>query len=411
MKTKSPVLAALLLPLILYGCESFRDLGLEGIPRKAINTPSRYYDAVEVPEGYSMYVTAFEYPEGYDYIRDPLHGDGATIALYRDGERILSMPADGLSPDECRVVDGRLYTPARSGGATGISCDGKPYLRYEGEESLVGMVSDGEALYTLGRNLSGTGFCCRKDGVEIFSSQRGVLVGPADGDGPLRLDDDDCVFFDGQSLVSVGGSQSLYYMVRNGEESQIGLPAGVVSVFDAVRLDGTVYVAASTSANSSTAALLCDDSRVNLNKIGGSYAVFSGLRIFFMDSTVYVTGFQTIGAKLYRLVWNSQGKIVFRIECYDSHWIYPAPVGYYAVEREGDDILFSLGTTCLFRTGARFWSSRCAVCFGGGFYAALTDPDGRSSSVYRSDGTVALTVNGVITEVCFSALIVPSDDS
>ena len=410
MKTIRLLLAALLPPLIFFGCESFRDLGLEGRPRKALGMHPQFENPEEIPEGYSMYVTAFEYPEGYDYIRDTLHGAGATISLYRAGEKVLSMPADGLSPDECRVVGGRLYTPGRYGGATGISCDGEPLLRYDGEESLVGIVSDGESLFTLGRSLSGAGFCCRKNGVEVFSSQKGVLVGPADGEGALRLDGDDCVFFYGQPLVSVAGDKSLYYMVRNGEESQLGLPGEAVSVFDAVRKDGEVYVVASTSANASSAALYSDGGVVVLSR-GGTQVKFSGLRLFFTDSGAYVTGFQTSGSKVSRMVWNSQGKIVFRIECYDTHWIYPAPSGYYAVEREGDEIQFSLGVTCLFRTPARFWSSRCATYFGGGFYAALLDEDGRSSTVYRSDGTALMTVKGVITELCFSALIVPGDDS
>ncbi|MBR6002509.1 MAG: hypothetical protein IK045_06575 [Bacteroidales bacterium] len=408
MKLKIFLVAVALLSLS-PGCDYLKEPGLGGRPRWYIKSPPPINDVVEVPEGYNMYVTAFEYPDGYDYIRDTLHGAGASIVLYRDGEKVLSMPADGISPDECRVVDGRLYTPVSSGGKTRMLCDGEPLFSYDGEEAVGSIVSDGESVYTLGRSLTDGGFCCRKDGAVLYSVQKGTVVGPADGDGALRLDGDDCVFFYSVPMVSVGGQKSLYYMVRNGEQTQLNVPVEVSGVFDAVRMDGTVYVAASVSLSAGRAALYCDGSRVVLAQTAVN-GKLSGLRLFFLEDQVYVTGFLASGGKMNRMVWNASGKVVFRIECYDFHWIYPAPAGYYAVERKGDEILFSLGTTTLFQTQARFWGSRCAEYFGGGFHAALLDPDGKSSTLYRSDGTAAMTVKGLITEVCYSALILPGDD-
>ncbi|MBO7544014.1 MAG: hypothetical protein J6T02_00350 [Bacteroidales bacterium] len=407
MKVKILIGAVALLALT-QGCDYFKNPGLEGRPRWYIKSPPRPVVHEEVPEGYSMYVTAFEYPDGYDYIRDTLHGAGAAIVLYRDGEKTLAMPADGISSDECRVVCGHLYAPVRSGGMTSILCDGETLFSYEGEEAIVSIVSDGESVFTLGRSLTGSGFCCRKDGAVLFSSQKGSVVGPADGEGALRLDEDDCIFFYGVPMVSVGGQKSIYYMVRNGEQEQLNLPSEVVGVFDAVRKDGVVNVAASTSAASGSAALYCDNVKVKLTT--SSNVKMSGLRIFFLDGQAYVTGFVTSGGYVIRVVWNSAGKIVFRTECSDAHWIYPAPSGYYAVERKGDEILLSLGASYLFKTEARFWGSRCAEYFGGGFHAALLDPDGRKSTVYRSDGTALMTVDGVVTELCYSALILPDED-
>ena len=408
MKLKILIGAAALL-VLFQSCDYLKDPGLGGRPRWYIKSPPRPVIHEEVPEGYNLYVTAFEYPDGYDYLRDTLHGAGASIVLYRDGEKVLSMPADGISPDECRVVDGHLYTPVISGGTTRILCDGEVLFRYDGDEAVGSIVSDGESVYTLGRSLGDGGFCCREDGVELFSAPKGTVIGPADGDGALRLDGDDCVFFYGIPTVSVGGQKSLYYIVRNGEQSQLSLPSEVFSVFDVVRKDGAVYVAASTSAASGSAALYCDDVKVKLAT--SSNVKMSGLRIFFLDGQAYVTGFVTFGVYVIRVVWNSAGKIVFRTECSDAHWIYPAPSGYYAVERKGDEILLSLGASYLFKTEARFWGSRCAESFGGGFHAALLDPEGKSSTLYRSDGTAIMTVKGVITEVCYSALILPGDDS
>lgn len=401
--------AALLLLLFLPGCEFLKDPGLPGRPRWYIKSPPRISTPEVVPEGYNMYVTAFEYPEGYDYIRDTLHGAGASIVLYRDGVKVLTLPADGLSPDECRVVGGRLYTPLRAGGGTEIRCDGELLFSYPEEETIENIVSDGESVLTLGRRLSGGGFTCREDGEALFSSDRGIPVGPADGDGALRLDKDGYTLFYGVPTVSSGEKKSLYYMVRNGAESQISLPEDVVSLFDAVVSEESIYIVASTSENSRTAAIFHDGDRYNISS--QTVMKISGLRLFSMGGAMYVTGFQVYGGKTNRYVWDSSGRMILRKEFYDSNWIYPSGSGYYSVERKDEEIMCYLGNSCLFQTHGRFWSSRCAVSFGGAFHFAVLEPDGRHSTVYRSDGLAVLTVEGVVTEVCYSALVLPEDDS
>ena len=400
--------ASLLLLALLPGCEYLKDPGLPGRPRWYINSPPRISTPEEVPEGYNMYVTAFEYPEGYDYIRDTLHGAGASVVLYRDGARVLTLPADGLSPDECRVVNGRLYTPVRTGEGTEIRCNGEVLFSYPEEETIENIVSDGESVLTLGRRLSGGGFTCREDGEVLFSSDRGIPVGPADGDGALRLDENGYTLFYGVPTVSAGAKKSLYYMVRNGAESQLSLPEDVVGLFDAVMSEESVYLVASTSENSRTAALFHDGERRNVSS--QTAAKISGLRLFSMGGSMYVTGFQNVSGRTMRYVWDSSCRILFRKECRNFNWIYPSGSGYYCVERSDDGVMCYLGNSFFFQTPGRFWSNRCAVNFGGRFLFAVLEPDGRHSTVYGSDGVAVLTVEGVVTEVCYSALVLPDEE-
>ena len=403
------IIAAALLPQFFFlgGCEPFGDLGLEGRPRAEINLPLEIHDIEPEPEGTATYVTAFEYPDGYDYIRDTLHGAGAKVVLYRDGEKVVSAPADGLVPDECRIVAGRLFSVLRSGGGTGILCDGEPLFSYPGEESVEGMIYDGESVLTLGLGLSGGGLCLRKDGEVLFSAGKGVPVGPADGDGPLRMDEGESVFFYGEPLVSAGGDGALYYMVRDGEATQLGLPEGVSVVFDAVSVEGDVYVVATVSGSE---ALLHEGS---VNRLAGIVSGLraSGLRLVSRDSQLFVTGLMTsTSGKTYRAIWDSSGRLVFRMEIRGPNWIYPAPGGYYYVERRVEDVFCLWGQSVMFSRLGRFWSSRCAVSYGGEINVAVVAPDGGTSTVFRSDGTEIITLKGVITQICRSALILPEED-
>lgn len=402
------MIAAALLPQFFFlgGCESFRDLGLEGRPRSYIKSPPVIMEAEELPEGSALYVTCFEYPPGYDYIRDTLHGVGSQVVLYRDGEKVFSAPADGLSPDECRVVAGRLYMPLRQGGCTEVRREEDILFRYEGEELLESIVVDGESVVTLGRRLSGGGFCCRIDGREVFSSQKGVPVAPVDGGGALRLDDDGYIFFYTLPLVGVSGKKSLCYVVRNWEESQIGLPDDIAGVFDAVSVDGTIYVAGETS--SGGCSIFHEGTRAN---IASTSARIFGIRFFSVGDQMYVTGYYKSATKQHRMVWDVSAKVKYRLDLYDSNWIYPAESGYYCVERKGADVQCYFGTNVLFRTYGRLWSSRCAGYWGRTMYMSVTDEGGEYSTVYSSDGSVVMTVKGVITEVCYSALILPDEDS
>ena len=402
------IIAAALLPQFFFlgGCESFKDLGLEGRPRAYIKSPPAMWDGYLPPEGSALYVTCFEYPSGYDYIRDTLHGAGAKVALYRDGEKILSMPADGLDPDECRVVSGHLYTPLRHGGWTELRRDGEFLFSYDSEEILESLVSDGESVATLGRRPSEGGFCCRLDGVEKFTSSRGIPIGPSDGPGALHMDDEDYVFFYRIPMVGASGKKSLCYMVKNWEESQVSLPEDIIGIYDAICKDGTAYVCAENLAGGGS--LFYEGNRVDI--LLGSGAKVTSLRLFTIGSKVYMTGFYTAPGKRYRMVWDSAAAVRYRLDLYDSNWIYPSESGYFCIDRREDDIRCFFGTGIILSTYGRLWSSRCADCLGKTMYMSVIDEGGGTSTLYRSDGTVAMTVGGVITEVCYSTLILPEDD-
>ena len=401
MKCLKTVAAAIILALPPQGCEPFRDLGLEGPPRRAVNAPGRTETEDEDPDMVAMYAVAVEYPPGYDFLRDSLRGEGAKIILYRDGKPALSFPAGGVDLDSGGVVDGHLYSSRVSSGRTEILCDGLSVASYDGEESIAGILPDRAGAVTLGRNRYGGGFSCRRDGKVIFSSDKGILVGPEDGGGALRRYGDGFVFFYGLPVVAVGGAAFHYYMVDEDGETRLGLPDDVAGVCDAVREESDVCVVALKAGNIPGAVLLRGGSRFDLKGISQDNS-FSGLRIFHRGTSVFVTGFLSSAGKTYRVVWDSAGKILFKLLIYYSNWIYPDD-DYYCVERREDDILFSRKGQILFTTSGLFWSSRCAVFHDGKIHAAVSSSDGASSTVYLADGTPEMTLKGIVTGVYFSS--------
>ena len=169
--------------------------------------------------GPHTYLTAVRYPDGYAWEPDTCAVEGTVwIDLYRDGKRILSVPAGkSVHPDMHRYAAGHLYADYTTDTETVLTCDGTELFRYEGREALRGFLVREDGVHTLGQDRDGSGFTYRVDGRVVFRSETGTVLGVLDGAGPsggaLTAAGEDVYY--ACSLPSERGSD--YQVMRNAE--------------------------------------------------------------------------------------------------------------------------------------------------------------------------------------------------
>lgn len=249
-----------------------------------------------VPEGERhLYVSAVSFPEGYDWKRDPLFGKAkAEILMFRDGVQTLCIPAGagyeaGYEADRHHISGGHLYTEKCIGGQTVILRDGQPFCRYEPEEILRGIVSDGRYVNTLGQHRSGTGFTLRTNGKTVQSWEKGSVTGGFSDysymeSGALYRDDGRLCF----SYFTDDGGKKRWFHVADGREKEVRGTENMTSVFDVRTVSGKSY-AAGAEGRWSAPILVVEGSRHDLSRtLKGDPA--GDYRIFCQDGTAFLAG-------------------------------------------------------------------------------------------------------------------------
>ena len=171
-----------------------------------------------------LYFSAVRYPDGYDWQRDSAYGSVPfELILYRDDAPALTLAWDaeacfGPDPDRHHLLDGHLYTERMSGGQTRIGRDGTELFRFDGREFLVGLLPDGEDLYTLSRKTSGTGFSYRRNGILLLESESGTPFGDLSDPSYTPTG---ALYRDGGAVVFCYRDGAALRQVRDGEESAI----------------------------------------------------------------------------------------------------------------------------------------------------------------------------------------------
>lgn len=196
----------------------------------------------------TVLMCGIEYPEGYDWRRDTAYGRvTASIVLFRDGGRTLTVPAGGrISPHtdmHYLMDDGHLYSQGMSGGRTYIFRDGEEYVSYEGEEILCGLcIVDGE-VYTLGQSRLGEGFSYRRNGKKLTSSAHGHIAGQMNSNPHYRTGalytDSGHMYFTYWELNEEG--RYGWTLVEDGSGSLLHLDAAPSDIFDIRVIDGEVH--------------------------------------------------------------------------------------------------------------------------------------------------------------------------
>ena len=174
--------------LALLAAACTREPLFPGTPRSSHepgNGRQRADTSATAPPGEHVYLTAVRFPDGYAWDLDTCAVDGEVwIDLYRDGERVRSIPAGGsVHPDMHRCVGGHLYSDYSTATETVVSCDGTELFRFEGREALRGFLVREDGVHTLGQDRDGDGFTYRIDGRTLYRSETGEVIGSLDGAG------------------------------------------------------------------------------------------------------------------------------------------------------------------------------------------------------------------------------------
>lgn len=199
-----------------------------------------------------VFMTAVSFPEDYDWRRDTSLGNvRGSIELYRNGEKVLSVPAGSgsrvsLDPDLHHLVDGHLYTESCTDNETFIGKDGEVLFSYPGRELLCGLLVEKEDVYTLGQNRSGGGFSLRHNGTEILSRKDGFIAAhmsdnPEYPSGALYRDDGHLYFSYWEQGLS--GNGRIWYVVEDGEGTPVD-NVGTEGMYDIRIRSGTLLVRA-----------------------------------------------------------------------------------------------------------------------------------------------------------------------
>ena len=175
--------------LALLAAACIRDPLFPGTPRSSHEPGGgRRPDstATDTPlPGEHVYLTAVRFPDGYAWDLDTCAVDGEVrIDLYRDGERVRSLPAGAsVHPDMHRYMGGHLYLDWSTDTETIVSRDGAELFRFEGRESLRGFLVREDGVHTLGQDRDGNGFTYRIDGRILYRSETGAVLGGPEASG------------------------------------------------------------------------------------------------------------------------------------------------------------------------------------------------------------------------------------
>lgn len=208
--------------LALLAAACTREPLFPGTPRSSHEPGTSRRDSLATdapPAGEHIYLTAVRFPDGFAWEADSCAVDGSVwIDLYRDGEKVRSLPAGAcIHPDMHRYAGGHLYMDWSTETETVVSRDGAELFRFEGREAVRGFLVREDGVHTLGQDRDGDGFTYRIDGRTVFRSETGVILGgpdtPGTPGGALSEYGEDVFYV--CSLSSERGQE--YHVMRNAE--------------------------------------------------------------------------------------------------------------------------------------------------------------------------------------------------
>ena len=284
-----------LLNIVLTGVLGWAAAGCFGITE--ISGPEKEEDIWTGP-GVSVggdsesicYVTGIDYPEGFDWRES--NGEESvrcSLTVFADAVPMLKLPIGKLykvsaDPDMHRILEGHLYTEFCSEGHTVIRKDGKAFLRYEGEESIRGMVASGEDIYTLGVPRSGAGFTYRKNGEVLMERRSGYVF------DRLAIDEEAVCFAFCQPVTTTTGSSDRYYIVRNERISMVEFADETTWVWDIMSCNGKTCAAVSAGPWNTLTLISGNEERTVLMPFG---AEMTSCRLFSSGDDICIEGLYT----------------------------------------------------------------------------------------------------------------------
>ena len=410
-----------LLFLILFtGCELLDSGNFIGRKRSDIlRDGSRNEPALpsspQIPQGDTLiYLAGVEFPKDYDWLRDTANGNVSfNLVLFVNGKKTISVPSGEeacLSPDPDMhfLVAGHLYTVFPVSGHTIVTCDGAELFRYEGEEVIKGFILQEDGICTLGQKKKGEGFSYRKNGVELFSSENGYVLGDMCEQGREY----GALFYNGGAVcfiyyLPVVGASSGYrswFVVEDGVQREVKPIRTLAEIFDVGIIDGKLCIVGSIGKDGVLPVLIMARKIVSLSTVASE--VMKNGRLIFSDNRIFVKGVleELDRSSFATVLWDSQGGRValsepeanvadFYFE--NSDYAYTIAEGPYFLSG-----VCHKGNKSAFPERVVMFSNRCGIVKGGKFYAALTPLQyGKSPFLWTEGKEKPLGFNGYLTSI------------
>ena len=385
--------------LALLAAACIRDPLFPGTPRSSHEPGSgrRTDTTAASPPGGHLYLTAVRFPDGYAWDLDTCAVDGEVwIDLYRDGERVRSLPAGAsVHPDMHRYRDGHVYADWSTDTETVVTREGAELFRFDGREALRGFLVREDGVHTLGQDRDGSGFTYRVDGRIVYRSETGIVLGgpdtPGAPGGALSIYGEDVYY--ACCLPSERGKE--YHVMRNAERYQ-SFPVS----------DGTLAVlvtggkVARVRSKPRSLVLEVDGKETRLALGGSEYCLWSRLVAWEEDIVALVCA-QSAGKKRYYLQ-TAGGKTFTPMagETVSDVLSDGKRMGWTVTDGRGDllRIRWSDGGVTE-GTGGFLVSGGCALLRDGHLFLALTGRDGAPNRLQEDGVHTDIPFNGYFTSV------------
>jgi len=410
MKTSLFVALAAALVTVSFGC------GVDEIEQVPGEIPPGGYtkeDSQPFPPG--VYVTAIDFDKGYDWRRDTTFGlSSGYVKLFKDSTLVLSIPAGpgeevSLDADKHHFVDGHLYTEYCSMTETVIKRDGRELLRYDGAETLKGILVRDDDIYTLGQGIGGyRGLTLRKNGEILISKEKGTVWGsfsdPFYGESGALYEDLGVMYFSFYTSYKDDSplAQRRFYLVKNQTISEVWFDETVKVLYD-MRMVGGVFLRVVGVGENQAPRLCLDDELKSFSNINGGSGA-EGYGIYSADGIAYVFGRyvdKSILKRTYTRKWSLSGfcgsydgaVASIRSDGDDTVMLMDCGSGSYSLKTSYDLLKF----TKMYG----YFTPQCMEHSGGVYYIIdNTGADKRSSPKMRTSvGTYEYDVNGILTSV------------
>ncbi len=357
-----------------------------------------------------LYSAGIEYPDGYSWREDPDYGNiSGKIVVFAGQKRVLEIDAGAgtsmpMDPKRHKLYKGHLYSAAASGEETVIFRDGKKQFGYPGEESLEGILIDGDDLYTLGKPPGGVGLCYRKNGEPIMKSEKGTIVGDMENSfeesGALFEDRGEKYF----SYTEKDGDGFRLMMVRDGIPEEIPMESVVTGIRDARLFDGELHLMVQTK-NSFGRTLYYHGATV-LGPAGGVHPaaahVTNYARIASSGEKIFIKEHYSLfnGTRPETAVW-SPGGMMMKGDDIRDFWLDDGDVSYLSTDGKGViGQIFDGGEKYTLPDESKLMSKEGVVYRHGVFYiAALPLKKEFSPFVWKGGKQLAYVLNGYIFDL------------
>ena len=387
--------------LALLAAACTREPLFPGTPRSSHEPGAGWRRADSIasaPSGEHVYLTAVRFPDGYAWDLDTCAVDGEVwIDLYRDGERVRSIPAGAsVHPDMHRYVGGHLYTDYSTAAETVVSRDGAELFRFEGREALRGFLVREDGIHTLGQDRDGDGFTYRIDGRIVYRSETGMLLGSPDGagapGGALTEYGEDDVFY-ACCLPTERGKE--YHVMRNAERFRT-FPIGD-GTREILVVDGIVSRVQSKPRG---LVLEVDGKAFPLGLGGGESCLWCRMAAWNGDILALICAKGTGGKRYFLQTADGQRFTPASGETVSDLLSDGKRMGWTVSDGKGSllRVRWSDGGVTE-GTGGYLSCGRCALVRDGRLYLALTGRDGAPNRFQEDDAHIDIPFNGYFTGV------------